>query len=87
MLTAYDEWLVCNAWRNPTDRVIQFAHLQVKKEEISHDAEIRRIAEKLGLGWPATIEDICKKIESIWKYREDFGPNGDATTPGFFKTP
>lgn len=30
----------------------------------SHDAEIRRIAKKLGIEGPCTIEDICKEIDS-----------------------
>jgi hypothetical protein len=31
-------------------------------ERQSHDAEVRRIADKIGLKWPCTVEDICNEI-------------------------
>jgi hypothetical protein len=41
------------------------------KEQASHDNEIRRIAMSLGLGWPATIEDIINAIKGIALVRDD----------------
>ena len=38
---------------------------QLEAERKSHDAEIKRIADKLNLQWPCTIEDIIKKINFL----------------------
>ena len=50
------------------DDTLDPSNLEHLREQQSHDAEIRRIGEKLGLKWPCTIEDIIKKIDELQKH-------------------
>jgi len=57
-MSVFEEFMINNMVKQ--DALID----QLKQEKQSHDAEIRRIANEVGLEWPTTIEDIVKAIRS-----------------------